>query len=746
MRNRTLVLICIIFINTLSIFISSLYAWTGDPWSSISRQTILKIADEMIDFTWSPRTTISNWSNGSIWYTFSAGKSYMGEAYSQNNPQENWAEFYNLVNNTAGGNTYYGNDCSGFVSISWKLPARYTTTSFESDAISDGGYVASLGAVGSGKNAGLLLGDAFVASGSHIIIFEYYLPDGSGIKAMEQTPPSAKRSDWTWKKLASYRPIRRDKIDEGNYEFKTKWGTQGNLNGQFNRTTDVAVDSSGNVFVVDSGNNRIQKFNSNGGFITKWGYYANVLNPSGGSFVAPYTIAIDTSGYVYVLDVGGGYYCKTTRIQKFDNNGLFLSSWGECGWRVYQFEGPNGFTVDSSGNVYVCDSWMPNPNSDPTMHYDGIKKFSNSGDFITVWGGVYNLSGPFWGTHRIAIDRYGNFYISEGNPASGSRITKYNSSFSSITKWGSCCLCDTCPGIYFSVPMGIAVDAPGNVYVADTGNNRIQKFDSNGNFLTKWGAYGFPYGQHEENGNFQHPEGIAVDSSLNVYVADTYNDRIQKFAPVSKLPPGPSNLAATAISSSQINLSWQDNSNNETGFKINRKNGINGTYSTIATVGANVTSYTDSGRIAGTHYYYAVWAYNDAGDSAYSNEVSASVGPKPDIKANGSDGPISVSRSTPVNLTISLDSCGLSNNADWWGARYDIKRNIWSYYVFSSGQWTTEAVPAYQGGLFNLSPLSVFCSTLSPGTYTFYFVVDLSMNGAIDYTQSFYDSVTVTVH
>jgi len=115
MRNRTLILICINLISILLICISSLYAWTGDTWSSINRQTILKIADEMIDFTWSPKTTITNWSNGSTWYTFSAGNPFIGEAYSQNTPQENWAEFYNLVNNTAGGNTYYGASCKSIL-------------------------------------------------------------------------------------------------------------------------------------------------------------------------------------------------------------------------------------------------------------------------------------------------------------------------------------------------------------------------------------------------------------------------------------------------------------------------------------------------------------------------------------------------------------------------------------------------------------------------------------------------------
>ena len=161
------------------------------------------------------------------------------------------------------------------------------------------------------------------------------------------------------------------------------------------------------------------------------------------------------------------------------------------------------------------------------------------------------------------------------------------------------------PDGYFNDPAGVAVDSSGNVYVADKDNHRIQKFDNNGNFITKWGSNGWT-----GNGQFQYPEDVAVDSSLNVYVADTYNHRIQKFAPVSKLPNRPIQSYSYCVSSSQINLSWKDNSNNETGFKIKRKKGINGIYSTIATFGANVTSYTDSGHIAGTHYYYAVWAYN----------------------------------------------------------------------------------------------------------------------------------------
>ena len=94
---------------------------------------------------------------------------------------------------------------------------------------------------------------------------------------------------------------------------------------------------------------------------------------------------------------------------------------------------------------------------------------------------------------------------------------------------------------------------------------------------------------------------------------------------VSAFPAAPSGLSAVAISSSQINLSWTDNANNESGFKIERKTGAGGTYGQIATVGPSITSYPNTGLSAGTTYYYRVRANNAAGDSAYSGEANATT-------------------------------------------------------------------------------------------------------------------------
>ncbi len=116
---------------------------------------------------------------------------------------------------------------------------------------------------------------------------------------------------------------------------------------------------------------------------------------------------------------------------------------------------------------------------------------------------------------------------------------------------------------------------------------------------------------------------------------------------LNAIPAPPSGLTATAFPS-QINLSWVDNSPNETGFKIERKTGSGGTYAEIATVGAGITAYNDTGLAATTTYFYRVRASNTVGDSAYSNEASATT---PDISlAAPSDLTATAASSSQINL------------------------------------------------------------------------------------------------
>jgi DNA-binding beta-propeller fold protein YncE len=285
------------------------------------------------------------------------------------------------------------------------------------------------------------------------------------------------------------------------YSFISKWGTSGSGNLQFDRPGGIAVDSSGNVYVAEMGNHRIQKFTSNGNYITKWGSFAVDYPPANGQFRGPADVAVDSSGNVYVADA------MNSRIQKFSSNGTFITKWGSFGSGNGQFDFPAGVAVDSSGNVYVADT----DNS-------RIQKFSSNGTFITKWGSSGSGNGQFFQPIGVAVDSSGNVYVAD---TYNFRIQKFSSNGTFITKWGSF----GSENGQFDAPIGVAVDSSGRVYVADSHNDRIQKFSSNGTFITKWGSSG------SGNGKFNRPHGVAVDLSGKVYVSDTDNDRIQKFGP-----------------------------------------------------------------------------------------------------------------------------------------------------------------------------------------------------------------------
>jgi len=277
---------------------------------------------------------------------------------------------------------------------------------------------------------------------------------------------------------------------EGGYSFLTTWGTYGLHEGQFNDPHGIAVDSEGNVYVADTGNDRIQKFDPDGTFITQWG----ALGDGKGQFYWPVGVAIDNSGNVYVADYNH-------RIQKFDPNGTFMTMWG--------ISSAAKVAVDNSGNVYVVDTGD-----------NRIQKFGPNGTFITQWGTFGSHNGQFNEPYGVAVDKSDNVYVADYH---NSRIQKFNPNGTFITKWGTY----GSGNGQFIGPYEVAVDNSGNVYVSDWDYNRIQKFGPNGAFITKWGTTG------SGNGEFNGPGGVAVNSSRDVYVTEMENgnNRIQVFSP-----------------------------------------------------------------------------------------------------------------------------------------------------------------------------------------------------------------------
>lgn len=305
--------------------------------------------------------------------------------------------------------------------------------------------------------------------------------------------------------LVSYLLLASNAYSE-TYNFTMQWGSQGINNGQFAYPEGITVDASGNVYVSDGANDRIEKFDSNGNYITQWGGYGTYLYS--GLFNGPAGLATDKSGNVFVIDFGND------RIQQFDSSGNYITQWGVYGTGDSQFQGPVSIAFDSTGNIYVADCGN-----------NRIQKFTSQGSYITQWGYGGTGNGQFNHPYGIALDASDNIYVVDN---ANHRVQKFTSQGTYITQWGS----QGFGNGQFFFPAGIAIDTSGNVYVADEGSYRIQKFDSNGNYITQWGSYG------NGNGQFSSIGGLALDTSGNVYVTDIYNNRVQKFAPVMSIPTG----------------------------------------------------------------------------------------------------------------------------------------------------------------------------------------------------------------
>jgi DNA-binding beta-propeller fold protein YncE len=265
------------------------------------------------------------------------------------------------------------------------------------------------------------------------------------------------------------------------------WGTYGTGAGQFIAPWGVAVDAAGYVYVADQGNNRICRFTGTGEFVLSWGSYGT----GPGQFDGPSGIAADATGRIFVADYGNN------RVEVFTSEGAFLNQFGS------DLQSPYDVTVGPSGTVYVADH-----GNHRVAEYDG------TGVFISALATDPLPTG-------VAVDVSGNIFVaSEAGPfLPGDRVSKYDPSGNLLMTFGSE---GTDPG-YFNGPAGLAVDPAGSIYVADHANHRVQKFDSNGTLLSYWGMFG------DGPGEFRYTLDVAIGPDGSIYVSDAGGSRVQKF-------------------------------------------------------------------------------------------------------------------------------------------------------------------------------------------------------------------------
>jgi sugar lactone lactonase YvrE len=274
----------------------------------------------------------------------------------------------------------------------------------------------------------------------------------------------------------------------------------------------VAVDANGNLFIADFFNNRVRKVSTNGIITTVAGNGYNAGSGSGGysgdggaatsaELNVPTGVAVDACGNLFIADNGNNV------IRKVSANGIISTVAGN-GTGGYSGDGgaatnaelnnPSGVTVDANGNLFIAD-----------QRNQRIRKVSTNGIITTVAGN---------GTY---------YYSGDGGAATNAGL---------------------------SFPSGVAVDANGNLFIADNGNNVIRKVSANGIISTVAGnGYGAPSssggysgdGGAATNAELNNPSGVTVDACGNLFIADNGNNVIRK---VANYPANQPSLIVNSIS------------------------------------------------------------------------------------------------------------------------------------------------------------------------------------------------------
>jgi len=293
--------------------------------------------------------------------------------------------------------------------------------------------------------------------------------------------------------------------------FLLAWGEPGDKPGQFRANVGIALDKEGNVYTAEFRNQRVQKFSPDGKPLAHF-----PVQPHAGG------LAVDAEGNVFVA------HWNSHKIAVYSPAGERLREWGAKGTGDGEFQLPGSVAIGPDGLVYV-----------PDQGNSRVQKFTRAGKFVGKWGSLGSEPGQFGGGQApggrfagpqfVAFDRDGNVYTTD---AALDRVQKFTHEGKLLAHWGSE---SSEPGGFgpppvdkngnpiMGGPIGIAVDSQNRVWVSAT-NHKVQLFENDGTFLCGVG------GEGTEPGRFDRPHGIVVDSNDLLYVADTMNGRIQKFA------------------------------------------------------------------------------------------------------------------------------------------------------------------------------------------------------------------------
>ena len=323
----------------------------------------------------------------------------------------------------------------------------------------------------------------------------------------------------------------------GSYSGDGGAATNADLYGPYG----LAVDAAGNIFIADSGNSRVRKVGINGIIVTvagngTYGYSGDGGPATHAELWEPFGVALDATGNLFLSDL------LNQNIRKVGTNGIITTVAGN-GTAGYSGDGgaatnaelhwPEGVAVDASGNLFIADAGNQR-----------IRKVGTNGIITTVAGnGTYGFSGDGGAATNaqldnpvaVAVDAAGDLFISDSG---NQRIRKVGTNRIITTVAGDGYAGNYGDGgeatnAYLADPAGVAMDVTGNVFIGDTYNNRIRRVGENGIITTVAGNGTAGYsgdGGTATNAELYYPEGVAVDATGNLFIADYYNNRIRKVA------------------------------------------------------------------------------------------------------------------------------------------------------------------------------------------------------------------------
>jgi prepilin-type N-terminal cleavage/methylation domain-containing protein len=281
-------------------------------------------------------------------------------------------------------------------------------------------------------------------------------------------------------------------------------GSSGSGNGQLNGPFGIALDASGNIWEVDdsfnnNGISRVQEFNRSGSYLSQFG---SGYGCCGGPFDYPTGIAFDASGNIWVVNNNPGWSAPPPyAVLKFNSSGTLLTSFGSgAGSNPVPLGQSTFIAIDASGNL-----WISTP-SGPIL-----QEFSSSGTYLTSVGTSY----PYRAQYATAFDSSGNLWTL-GDPGGNFEVQEFNASGTLLTNFGSTGSANGQFNFTYEPDNGgIAIDANGNLWVVDSGNNRVQEFSTSGSFIRGIGAgyngvSGSIGSSGSASGQFNQPEGIAI--------------------------------------------------------------------------------------------------------------------------------------------------------------------------------------------------------------------------------------------